>query len=555
MLSARRGWQFAWAAALVSILGVATAAVVAAGTELCSASPKSLEAGLSNTMRLQVCSITFAVCGEEAVTPAAAGSIMRTVPVGIDSGPADVIYMDVSPDMIANCGGGTAVVTATLRDASGNLVEDGTPVLFGSTYGYVSLYPYSGFTHNGVLTTTVIADQHKPISLADWPLGLEQVYAYSGSAAPALRNLWIRSGVPSQIALSVDPAEIHILGDVNSYDIISGAEAMDCSGTPVEDGTNIMLRTTKGYFRESGQSWWEPTTVGGLVTATLTSREIVGNVVITATAGSAVGTADAYFIPDPPAYVTVWAVPPAIPADGRSRTTVWGEIKDGFNNLVGPGITVTFTTARGQFVSGGNSCTAYTTLDGLASCELVSDTTPGTVIVIAETYNGVSGWFDLAFIGLPAATPTATASPSATLTPGPTGGPPPRAYLPMLRKLVLDCAEPANNIRVGACGPLVSGRTYRDFISSASDEHDWFYFDMPVQHTVDAWLREIPAGCNYDLLLRDSQGGPITSSAQDKPEGEHIVWGPLSPGRYYLVVEQIRGWNASVPYALHVDFQ
>jgi hypothetical protein len=73
-------------------------------------------------------------------------------------------------------------------------------------------------------------------------------------------------------------------------------------------------------------------------------------------------------------------------------------VRDDFNNLVGPGITVTFTAARGQFVDGGNSCTTNTTLDGLASCVLVSDTTPGTVIVIAETYNGVSGWFDLTFV-------------------------------------------------------------------------------------------------------------------------------------------------------------
>jgi uncharacterized repeat protein (TIGR01451 family) len=332
------------------------------------------------------------------VLTATVGSIVRTFVVVIDPGPADVIYLDISPDTIANCGGGTAVVTATLRDACSNLVKDGTMVTFGPTYGYVGLSRGNGPTSHGVITTTATANQRKPIASADWPLALEQIYAYSGSALQAFRNLWIRPGVPSQIDVSANPEEIHILGDVNGYDIIVGAKAMDCSGTAVEDGTDIMLRTTKGYFRESGQFWFEQASLGGFVTGTLTSREIAGDVLITATAGSAVGTADAYFIPDPPAYVVVWAVPAAIPADGRSRTTVWVEVKDGFNNLVGPGITVTFTTARGQFVGDGNSCTAYTTLDGLASCELVSDTTPGTVIVIAETYNGVSGWFDLTFV-------------------------------------------------------------------------------------------------------------------------------------------------------------
>jgi uncharacterized repeat protein (TIGR01451 family) len=331
------------------------------------------------------------------VLTATVGSIVRTFVVVIDPGPADVIYMDISPDTILNCGG-RSVITATLRDACGNLVKDGTMVTFGPTYGYVGLSRGYGPTAHGVVTTTATANQRKPIGSADWPLALEQVYAYSGAALQAFRNLWIRPGVPSQIAVSVDPEEIHILGDVNGYDIMVVADAMDCSGTAVEDGTLVTLRTNKGFFRESGQFWMEQTTLGGLVTGTLTSREIAGNVFITATAGSAVGTEQAYFIPDPPDYVVVWAVPAAIPADGRSRTTVWVEIEDYFGNLVGPGITVTFTAARGQFVGGGNSCTTNTTLDGLASCELIADTTPGTVIVIAETYNGVSGWFDLTFV-------------------------------------------------------------------------------------------------------------------------------------------------------------
>jgi uncharacterized repeat protein (TIGR01451 family) len=332
------------------------------------------------------------------VLSATVGSVTRTFVVVIDPAPADVIYMAISPNTIANCGGGTAVVTATLLDNCGNLVKDGTMVTFGPTYGYVGLSRGYGPTSHGVVTTTATANQRKPIASADWPLALEQIYAYSGSALQAFRNLWIRPGAPSQVAVSVDPEEIPILGDVNGYDIMVTADVMDCSGTPVEDGTLVTLRTNKGYFRESGQFWFEQATLGGLVVGTLTSREIAGDVFITATAGSVSGAAQAYFIPDDPAYVEVWAIPPAIAADGRSRTTVYVRVRDDFNNLVGPGITVTFTAARGQFVDGGNSCTTNTTLDGLASCVLVSDTTPGTVIVIAETYNGVSGWFDLTFV-------------------------------------------------------------------------------------------------------------------------------------------------------------
>jgi hypothetical protein len=117
------------------------------------------------------------------------------------------------------------------------------------------------------------------------------------------------------------------------------------------------------------------------------------------------------------------------------------------------------------------------------------------------------------------------------------------------------CAEPDNDNREGACGPMVANEEYQEHIGSAGDARDWFYFDVTAQHTIEAWLTEIPQGCDYDLYLRDPDGDHITSSANPGNADEHISWGPVAAGRYYLVVVRIEGWNATVPYALRADFE
>jgi hypothetical protein len=118
-----------------------------------------------------------------------------------------------------------------------------------------------------------------------------------------------------------------------------------------------------------------------------------------------------------------------------------------------------------------------------------------------------------------------------------------------------ECLEPDNNALLGACGPLRSGIVYRDYISAASDEYHWFYFDLQVGHAIEAWLTEIPDGCDFDLYLTDGYGELLQDSANGNADDEHILAGPHSAGRYHLVVVSISGWNASSPYALRVSYE
>jgi sulfatase modifying factor 1 len=159
------------------------------------------------------------------------------------------------------------------------------------------------------------------------------------------------------------------------------------------------------------------------------------------------------------------------------------------------------------------------------------------------------------------ATRTPSPSPTRTRTPTRTEGPQiSTLWLPIaLRSYQTPwhCAEePANDSRLGACGPLVSGQVYHDYISSSRDQYDWFYFDMPAPRTIEAWLTEIPAGNDYELYLMDGRGGRLAYSASRGNQDEHILWGTVPAGRYYLVVlpADDGGWNADVPYALRTVF-
>jgi len=336
----------------------------------------------------------------EAVLSATVDSRTFTGTLPIEPGTPYYVVADISPTTIPNCGG-QAVVTATLRDVCNNLVKDGTPVQFASHYGYVSLSRYVAYSQRGVVTATVIADRSKKIEPRDWPTGLEQIDITSPPALSDFVNLYIRPGAPQRITVLADPEEIPILGDVNGYNITIVAAVNDCSSTPVSDGTPVRLHTDKGIFLESASWYVDQTTVGGMVTVTLTSQSIAGRVNITATSGSAVGTAHVYFKPGDPWRISVWPYPATIYADGRSRSLITARVFDYYDNNVGAGVTVTFRTDFGHFLGTGDTCVATTNEGGYAFCTLVSDTQPRTATVLVSTENFRQGYCYVFFVAPP----------------------------------------------------------------------------------------------------------------------------------------------------------
>nr|MBC7244630.1 DUF11 domain-containing protein [Chloroflexota bacterium] len=326
-----------------------------------------------------------------AVLSATADSRTFTTTLLIEPGKPDHVSVDISPTTILNCGG-RAVVTATLRDVCNNLVKDGTQVQFASHYGYVTVSPHVASTQRGVVTATVVADRNKKIEPRDWPTFVEQVDVTSPPALSDFVNVFIRPGLPRHITLQADPEEIPILGDVNGYNITVVAAVYDCSGTPVLDGTAVRVQTDKGIFLETASWYVDQTTVGGLVTVTLTSQSVAGRVNITATAGSAVGTTHVYFKPGEPLRISVWPHPDTICADGLSRSQITAQVFDFYGNEVGAGVTVTFVTDFGHFLGVGDTYVTTTQEGGYAFATLISDTQPRTATVLVNTENLRQGY-------------------------------------------------------------------------------------------------------------------------------------------------------------------
>ncbi|MBM4429014.1 MAG: DUF11 domain-containing protein, partial [Chloroflexi bacterium] len=334
-----------------------------------------------------------------AVITAASDSRVSTISLLLEPGPADLISVDApSPSAISNCGG-TATIVATAYDSCGNLVKDGTEVQFTPQYGYVTASPVRALTQNGKASTRVTA-QNK--TLETWPTAVEQIDVTSGSAFPGFTNLTIRPGAASKVEVMADPDSIPINGDVNLYDIVVVARVVDCSNTPVQNGTAVALRTDLGIFRESGMRLLPRLTVGGLVTGTLTSQSIAGSVTITATADSVTGTTQVRFLPGEPWLISVWGYPETIYADGQSTSLITAWVKDEFNNPVLGGVTVTLVVDFGYFQETGQvSYTTYTDGFGYVFARLVSATTPRTVLVRAIAYNSRQGYSYVFFITPP----------------------------------------------------------------------------------------------------------------------------------------------------------
>ncbi|MFZ5917183.1 MAG: invasin domain 3-containing protein [Chloroflexota bacterium] len=148
--------------------------------------------------------------------------------------------------------------------------------------------------------------------------------------------------------------------------------------TPVADGTAVTLTTDLGSF--SGQSTITRTTLGGIVSANLTSTE-PGVATITVTGDTSQGWVNTIFVPGEPYTVTLQANPASLVADGSSTSDITATVVDQYANPVADGTVVTLTTSLGSF--SGQTTITRTTVDGLVSASLTAGTDLGTAHITA----------------------------------------------------------------------------------------------------------------------------------------------------------------------------
>ncbi len=111
-------------------------------------------------------------------------------------------------------------------------------------------------------------------------------------------------------------------------------------------------------------------------------------------------------------------------------------------------------------------------------------------------------------------------------------------------------AEP-NNTHALANGPILPNLLYYGTFPSGDDVDDYYCLDLTANYHVEIWLKNIPAGQDYNLVLRNASLHVIGYSASHSNVDEHIRTGAkLPPGRYYVQVHHFSSGDSTQPYDL-----
>ncbi len=115
--------------------------------------------------------------------------------------------------------------------------------------------------------------------------------------------------------------------------------------------------------------------------------------------------------------------------------------------------------------------------------------------------------------------------------------------------------EPNDDASLQANGPLVSGLVYYGAFPSGQDVKDYYFFDLSTQGSVKLWLKNIPAGHNYDLVLRDdnlaTHPGWYSLSLGNQDE---FVEATIPAGHYYIQIHNASGLGSKQPYHLQIQY-
>jgi hypothetical protein len=110
-----------------------------------------------------------------------------------------------------------------------------------------------------------------------------------------------------------------------------------------------------------------------------------------------------------------------------------------------------------------------------------------------------------------------------------------------------------------ANGPIISGLTYYGTFPETDPEldqrKDYFCFELTTSHRVRIWLTNIPAGRDYDLVLRRQDASVVGYVPQPGNADEYIDIATLAPGFYYIQVYRISGAGSSQPYHVRVVYE
>ncbi len=299
-----------------------------------------------------------------AVVAAQAGTASTSTNLVFAPGPPAAISLAATPPSIPV--GGQAGLVASVADAFGNPVANGTPVTFSTSLGNVSpaVVPTSG----GQVSSTL---------LAGTLVGQALVTAVAGGAA-GQTVVPILPGPPALLGLVAIPAAIPVTGTSTL-----SATVADPYGNLVADGTWVNFRSTLGTMNPLAAPTWS-----GIATATLQAGGEPGWSTVTAWTGPASDSANVKIGPGVAVSLTLAATPDLIMADGAAEATITALVVDSFGEPITQVVPITFETTLGQvspeleWVVNGTATTVLTgTQTGVAQVSAQAANTSNSVAV------------------------------------------------------------------------------------------------------------------------------------------------------------------------------
>jgi len=267
--------------------------------------------------------------------------------------------------------GGTARLTATVRDCAANPVADGTPVTFTLSASLGTVAPNPVSTTGGVALATFTAGTTP---------GTAVLTATADGVSAAVR-ITVTAGAPHTLTLTVHPTTL--VADGASTAAIT-ATVTDAYGNPVADGTPVTLTLSAplGTVTPNPAS-----TAGGVALATFQAGTTVGTAVLTATVDSRVATATLRLIPGPPYTLTLAVHPTTLVADGTSTAAITVTVTDAWGHPVADGTPVDFALAPAL---GTVAPDPASTAGGVALATFQAGTTVGTAVLTATVDSRVA---------------------------------------------------------------------------------------------------------------------------------------------------------------------
>jgi hypothetical protein len=323
---------------------------------------------------------TTAGAGSDSVEARLVANPAARVAFGATALPDTAASIALAPPGLSLSAGGTATVTATVRDRFGNLVP-GAPVTFYLGAPALGTLESTGGTSGGPGSQTGAASA----------LGTVAVRYRAPASAPAQDSLFARGatlppvGIAALVGASAT-ASLRVEPDLTEWTagtpVRVTVRAVDAFGNPVTTDTAAITMTSTGAVT------WSPPS-GALVLGVFETfaRDTVAQTVASiqaARAGGGSGSAGPIVVGPASASgtIAVAASRTTLTADGRSTASVTlGPVRDAYGNTAAPGTMVEARAATAALVgpdaSPLDSLQLLTGVDGRASLILVAPATPG----------------------------------------------------------------------------------------------------------------------------------------------------------------------------------